>query len=98
MTFNWDDQKNRLLKRTRHIGFEEVVVAIQEERVVDIVEHPGEDRYPNQRISLIEHRNYIYAVPFVRNTETGEVFLKTIFPSRRYTRLHLHAKGSANDE
>ena len=96
MTFNWDDQKNRLLKRTRNIGFEEIVLAIEEGDLVDVLEHPNKDRYSNQWIYLVAHQNYIYAVPSVRNTETGEIFLKTIFPSRRYTRVYLRSEDDTH--
>lgn len=92
VTFNWDDWKNRLLKRTRIIGFEEIVVAIEEGDLVDVVEHPNKDRHPNERICLVAYRNYIYAVPSLRNAETGEIFLKTIFPSRSYTRVYLRSE------
>lgn len=96
MTFNWDDEKNHLLKRTRNIGFEDIIVAIQEGDLVDVVEHPKTERYPNQRIYLVAYRNYVYAVPSVRNAETDEIFLKTIFPSRRYTRTYLDDAGRSD--
>ena len=32
-------------------------------------------------------------MPFLRDSETEEVFLKTIFPSRRYTKLYLRSGG-----
>jgi uncharacterized DUF497 family protein len=93
VTFDWDDEKNRLLKRSRGIGFEDIIVAIEEGNVVDVLQHPNAARYPHQQIYLIAYRNYVYAVPFVRNSETEEVFLKTIFPSRRYTKLYLRPGG-----
>jgi uncharacterized DUF497 family protein len=98
VTFNWDDEKNLLLKRTRNIGFEGIVVAIQGGDLVDVVEHPNKERYPHQRIYLVAYRNYVYAVPSVRNVKTDEIFLKTIFPSRRYTKLYLDADRSDSDE
>ena len=96
MTFNWDDQKNRLLKRTRNMGFEEIVVAIEEGDLVDVVERPNKDRYPNQRIFLVACQNYIYAVSSVRNAETEEIFLKTIFPSRSCTRAYLRSEDDSD--
>jgi hypothetical protein len=93
VTFDWDDEKNRLLKRSRGNGFEDIIVAIEEGNLVDVLQHPNVARYPHQQIYLIAYRNYVYAVPFVRNSETEEVFLKTIFPSRRYTKLYLRPGG-----
>lgn len=77
------------MKRTRDIGLQDVIVAIQDTYLVDVVEHPHEERYPNQHIYLVAYHNHVYAVASVRNDETNEVFLKTIFPGRRYTRLDL---------
>jgi uncharacterized DUF497 family protein len=98
VTFNWDDEKNHLLKQTRNIGFEDIIVAIQEGDLVDVVEHPNKERYPNQRVYLVAYRNYVYAVPSVRDIETNEIFLKTIFPSRRYTRLYLRDVGRSDSD
>jgi hypothetical protein len=97
VTFHWDDDKNQLLKRTRHICFEDVIVAIQEGDLVDVLEHPNKERYPTQFIYLVVWRNYVYAVPFVRNVESGEIFLKTIFPSRRYTKRYLRREGHQHE-
>lgn len=92
-----DDEKNQLLKQTRGIGFEDIIVAVHEGDLLDIVDHPNKVRYPNQRIYLVACRNYIYAVPFVPGGETDEIFLKTIFPSRRYTKLYLQAGGGIDE-
>lgn len=88
MTFNWNDEKNELLKQTRGISFEEIVIAIEEGHVVDVVRHQNRDRYPHQQIYLVACRDYIYAVPFVRDVEKREIFLKTIYPSRKYTKQY----------
>lgn len=98
MTFSWDDGKSQLLKQTRGIGFEDIVVGIQEGDLLDVVEHPNKDRYPNQRIYLVAYQNYVYAVPFVANVETNEISLKTIFPSRRYTKFYLQTGRGGSDE
>jgi hypothetical protein len=43
--------------------------AISEGRILDIVEHPNPDKYPSQRIFIIEINQYIYLVPFVETIE-----------------------------
>jgi uncharacterized DUF497 family protein len=85
--FVWDEGKNRLLKDSRGVTFEMVVQAIQDGRLLDILEHPNKERYGNQRLYVVELDNYAWIVP----CEYGEasILLKTIFPSRRYTRLYL---------
>jgi hypothetical protein len=75
--FEWDDEKNLFLERTRGIGFEDVVFHIQN----------GDDRYPNQNIIVLNIEGYVYLVPYVK--EKGTRFLKTIIPSRKATQEYL---------
>ena len=85
--FNWNPAKNAQLKRERGISFEDVVFHIENGDEVDIFDHPNQDRYPRQRISVVVIDDYAYLVPFV---ESGtELFLKTIIPSRAATRRYL---------
>jgi len=35
----------------------------------------------------VEPRDYIYAVPFLKNPQNEEIILKPIYPSRKYTTL-----------
>ncbi|MES9848627.1 MAG: BrnT family toxin [Candidatus Thiodiazotropha sp.] len=86
-TFAWSSEKNELLKTERGISFEEVVLNIQLGNEVDIFEHPNQERYPGQQISVVVIEGYVYLVPFVENEE--EVFLKTIIPSRKATKQYL---------
>ncbi len=83
--FEWSDQKDRQLIEQRGISFERVVSAIDEGYLVDIVVHPNAERYPGQRILVVEIDEYLYLIPFVSQPD-GTSFLKTIIPSRRATR------------
>lgn len=73
----WALSKSEELKRQRGVSFEEIVRA----RLVAIVEHPSR---MHQSLLLFEHNSYIWVVPFV--VQGDEVFLKTLFPSRKYTK------------
>jgi uncharacterized DUF497 family protein len=88
--FSWDNEKNQLLKKERNISFEEVVFHIEKKRVLDIVEHPNQEKYKGQEIFIINIHNYAYLVPFVES-EQG-IFLKTIIPSRKATKKYLGDK------
>lgn len=79
-----------MLRAEREISFEEVVIAISEGKLLDIVEHPSKKRYPNQQIFIVEINHYAYLVPFVEDDQ--KIFLKTIIPSRRATRDHIIKK------
>ena len=96
MTFNWNEDKNTKLKKNRKISFEEIVLCIAEGKVIKVLEHPNKRKYLNQYIYLIEYKNYIYVVPFVRNEKENEIFLRTIYPSREYTKRYLR-KGEYNE-
>lgn len=85
--FEWDAKKNTRLVRERSIGFERIIQAVSEGGLLDVLEHPNKEIYPNQRIMVVEVDGYAYAVPFVENG--GVYFLKTVIPSRKLTREYL---------
>jgi len=67
---------------------------IEKGEVLDLLEHPNQERYPGQRIFMVEIDGYAYLVPFVETEK--EVFLKTVIPSRKATRKYLGRRK--NDE
>lgn len=81
----WNNEKNVWLKSERGISFEEVVFHMMNGDILDTVDHPNQERYPGQQIHVIAVEDYVYLVPFVESDD--EVFLKTIIPSRKATRL-----------
>jgi uncharacterized DUF497 family protein len=87
MQFRWDAEKNRRLQEERGITFEEIVFHIEQGDVLEILEHPNQQRYPGQSIWVVAVDGYAYLVPHVPGE--GEVFLKTIIPSRKATRRYL---------
>lgn len=93
MIYDWDDNKNEFLKQEREISFEEIVINISEGKVVDILDHPNKAMYPHQKVYLVNRENYIFCVPFVEDKRKGLIFLKTIFPSRKYTKQYLSGEA-----
>jgi uncharacterized DUF497 family protein len=77
--FSWDNEKNEWLIKERQISFEEVVFFIERGQLLDIVEHPNQEKYAGQRVFVLEINDYAYLVPFVESE--NEVYLKTIIPS-----------------
>ena len=90
--FAWDPQKSQLLKESRGVSFEDVVFYLERGALLDELEHPNADRYPGQRILVVDIERYAYCVPFVEDETT--VFLKTIFPSRKLTKRYLQGEPS----
>ncbi len=82
--FNWNPEKNLLLQKERGISFERIVFEIAGGNELAVLEHPNQEKYPGQKISMIQVEDYVYAVPFVETD--SEIFLKTIIPSRKATK------------
>ena len=85
--YAWNAEKNESLKKERGISFEDVVFHIGAGDVMDLFEHPNQDRYAGQRILVVVVEDYAYLVPFVESEE--EIFLKTIIPSRKTTKQYV---------
>lgn len=84
---NWNTEKNIRLKAERGVSFEEAVSAMSNRGLLVVLDHPNTGQYPNQRMFVVRIRGYAYLVPFVETKQ--EVFLKTIIPSRKATRIYL---------
>jgi len=81
--FRWNVEKNEILARERGITFEEIVQRIESGAKVIETDHPNKEKYPNQKILIIDVEGYAYLVPCV--IDKKEYFLKTIIPSRKAT-------------
>lgn len=84
---DWSKEKSRWLKETRGVSFEEMKVAIDSGKLIEEIDHPNQKRYPNQRMYVVNFREYIHLVPFVEDEK--KIFLKTIIPSRKATKKYL---------
>ncbi|UCM85258.1 MAG: toxin [Rickettsia endosymbiont of Culicoides impunctatus] len=93
--YNFSSEKNYKLIQERDISFEEIIAAIENNCLLDIIEHHNSQKYPNQKMYLIEFNFYVYLVPFVVE-DNGTIFLKTIIPSRKATKKYL--KETKNNE
>lgn len=82
--FRWSVDKNETLRIERGISFEDITVAVEAGRLLDVVEHPNSTKYPRQKILVVEVAGYAHLVPFVE--EDDHFSLNTIIPSRKATR------------
>ena len=48
VSFDWSTEKNQWPIEQRGLSFERVVSAIEQSGLVDVLEHPNQDRYPGQ--------------------------------------------------
>ena len=85
--FDWNLEKNQQLVEQRGVSFERVVSVIEQGGLVNVLDHPNQQRYPGQMIYVVDIDGYLHLVPFVTSAD-GSRFLKTIIPSRKATRDH----------
>lgn len=90
--FRWSHEKNEQLKAERQISFEEIMLAIERDGLLDVLQHTNPEKYPNQLVLVVAIEGYAYLVPFVEGADY--YFLKTVIPSRKATRDYLQRGGS----
>lgn len=92
----FDNAKNLKLKHERDVSFEDVIKAIEENKVVDIFKHHNKEKYPLQEIMLVEIKGYIWEIPFLDNGDS--LILKTAYPSRKANQKYLKIKSEENTD
>ncbi len=84
--FEWNEEKNELLIASRNVCFEDVILSLQNGRLLDVIPHFNTTKYPKQKLFIVTIKKYTYYVPFVE--DEIKVFLKNIIPSRKYHKLY----------
>ena len=86
----WNSEKAALIRADKargNVGFEECAIAIEQNDILAQLPNPN---FSNQQVLVLKIYNYAYAVPFVETED--EIFLKTVFPSRKYAAQYLTPK------
>ena len=91
MEFAFDSKKNEVLMAKRGVTFPMVIEAIAEKGILADFANPNQDKYPGQRVMVVELEGYAYCVPYAIEGDSWR--LKTIYPSRRFKHL---LKGESN--
>lgn len=86
-TIRWSNGKNEWLKEHRGVCFEQVIICLEKDDIFEIVEHPNQEKYPDQKVAVVNIDDYVYLAPYVEDEEG--IFLKTIIPSRKATEKYL---------
>ena len=89
--FDWNEDKNKLLRLERDVSFEQVVIAVTSGLLLDDMKHPDQKKYSNQNMFVVNINNYAYLVPYVEDEK--KIFLKTIIPSRVATKKYIVKGG-----
>lgn len=88
--FEFSVEKNALIKSQHGISFEEIIDALEGKKILAAFPHPNRKKYPNQTIVVVEIKGYACVVPTVEGEQS--IFLKTAFPSRKYTKKYLKSR------
>jgi len=89
--YDWNESKSDKLKDERDVCFEDIIIAISEGNLLDVIVHPNADKYSEQKIYVVLVDGYVYLVPFAED-ET-KIFLKTVYPSRKLTKRYLKGES-----
>ena len=95
ITYRLSPEKNKQLIAERQISFEDVIAALDNNQLLEVVNHPNQQKYPNQQIFVVQIKDYVYLVPFVVEKHDS-IFLKTVFASRKAKKKH-STEGNKND-
>ncbi len=79
----WNLLKSARLRKVRGASFEDIINS----KLIAVKKHPSRE---GQNIMLFEFKRYIWVVPYVEDEDT--VFLKTLYPNRKYTKLYKEGK------
>ncbi len=90
MKFEWDPKKSRYLKEERGISFEEIVELITSKSLLTVRNHPNPEKYPGQKVFIVNIDGYAWAVPFERRGD--KLRLITAYPSRKLTKIYLRGE------
>ena len=88
--FVFSEEKDRLLKATRGVGFKDIIGYIEAGGLLDVIDHPEQKKYPGQKIYVVDVGGYVWLVPH-RYSE-GQIVLKTAFPSRKATKAYVNER------
>ena len=65
MEFDFSQEKNDLLFIKRGVTFYKVIEAIAERGILLNFDHPNQQKYPEQKILVVNLDGYAYCVPYV---------------------------------
>lgn len=86
--FDYSREKDLILKETRNVNFKDVIEAYKKGKKLANLKNRNE-RYANQRLLVVNIARYAFVAPYVIDENRKRVFLKTVYPSRKFTKKYL---------
>jgi hypothetical protein len=87
--FDYSKDKDLILKSTRGIGFDDIIKAVREGNILDDLEHTKKGGYAHQKLLIVNINGYAYVAPYVIDPVRKVRFIKTVYPSRKLTKIYL---------
>jgi len=97
LKYEWDPAKNQWLKENRDISFEQVIYHLSRGDLWKTADHPDQKNYPGQKIYFVVVENYVCLVPYIINSAKKYIFLKTVIPSRKATKMYKEGRKADNE-
>ncbi len=83
--YYWSIEKSEYLKKIRGISFDDIIEYVSGEHLLEDKPHHNTEQYSHQRLLIVDIEWYVWYIPYVIQDD-DTYFLKTIIPSRMYTR------------
>lgn len=64
MKFDFSQKKNEEIFLERGVTFYDVIEAIAEKGILLNFDNPNKEKYPNQKILIVDVNNYAFCVPY----------------------------------
>jgi len=92
MKFEYDEDKDKLLREGRGVSFDDAIEAIADGRLLFETLNPNQEKYPGQRIFIVTINDYPYCIPY--EIRGKAVHLVTIIPSRKFKK---YLRGTSHE-
>ena len=63
IVYEWNEEKNIILSKERDISFEDVIFALKNDKLLDIILSPT---HIEQKCFVVEMKSYAYIIPYVK--------------------------------
>ena len=81
-TIRWNLEKAKLIQEMRNIDFERIATMINNSHIYKIMDVPNRI---NQKMFVLDYDGYAVCVPFF--ITENEIFIKTVYRSRKCTKM-----------
>lgn len=95
LEFEWDKNKSRIIKQKHGKSLEEILNYIASGNVIAFMKHFNQEKYPNQRIIIVNIEGYPWVVPC--EIRGNKLRLITAYRSRKFKKL-LEEANNGRDE